>query len=124
VELKESNHSYYCECYESPRMTKYESWNEFKENEKGYDLDYNLPFRFDIKQNEDTKEYYLELHHALQRHGCDQWHAVINNLREEDMAEIEEYLKECKKHLLDLWKEIENKEESECQKRLRKHLKI
>lgn len=111
--LKETNHSYYCECFESPRLTEYESWKDFTEEEGiRYDFDLNLLFRFDLKKQydengEDTEGYELRLHHALQRHGYDQWHAIIHNIKQEDLKEINEFLKDAKYHLMSMWEEIE-----------------
>ena len=112
VELKQTKHSYYCECWESQRTSEYENWEAFKKEGLDYDFDYNLLFRFDIDFHDDPEDehvgtYTLKLHHALQRHGYEQWHAVIHNIKEEDMVEIEEHLKKAKKHLMEMWKEIE-----------------
>lgn len=113
LKLEETNHSYYCECWEAKRTYECKSWEDFKE-EVGldYDFDYNLLFRFDIEQLEDNSgnklnNFTLKLHHALQRHGYEQWHVVIYNIKEDDLAEIEEHLKKAKQHLLEMWKEIE-----------------
>ena len=112
MKLEQTQHSYYCECWESRRTSEYESWKEFKGEGLDYDFDYNLLFRFDIDFHDDPEDehvgtYTLKLHHALQRHGYEQWHAVIHNIKEEDMVEIEEHLKKAKKHLMEMWKEIE-----------------
>lgn len=113
LKIKETKHSYYCECWESKRISEHKSWEDFKE-EVGldYDFDYNLLFRFDIEQLEDNcgkkiNNFTLELHHALQRHGREQWHAIIYNITQSDLEEIEEHLKKAKQHLLEMWKEIE-----------------
>lgn len=113
LNLKSTNHSYYCECWETKTTGEFKSWKEFKE-ECGldYDFDYNLLFRFDLVQMEDDfgnplNNYTLKLHHALQRHGRDIWHAVIYNVQEEDLKEINEHLKKAKKHLLEMWEEID-----------------
>lgn len=112
MELEQTEHSYYCECWESSRTTEYESWSDFKKEGLDYDFDYNLLFRFDIDFHDDPEDEYvgtytLKLHHALQRHGYEQWHAVIHNIKEKDLIEIEEHLKKAKKHLMEMWKEIE-----------------
>lgn len=113
LKLQKTDHSYYCECWETRRTTEYKSWKHFKEDEGlDYDFDYNLLFRFDLDFHDDPEDEYcgtytLKLHHALQRHGIDQWHAVIHNIKEEDIKEIEEHLKKAKKHLMKMWEEIE-----------------
>lgn len=113
MKLEQTQHSYYCECWESQRTSEYGSWKEFKEQEGvDYNFDYNLLFRFDLDFHDDKESkcygtYTLKIHHALQRHGREQWHAVIYNIKEEDMVEIEEYLRKAKKYLMEMWKEIE-----------------
>ena len=113
LKLEPTNHSYYCECWETKRTSEYDNWKQFKEDEGlDYDLDYNLLFRFDIDFADDPEDehygtYTLKLHHALQRHGSEQWHAVIYNITQMDMPEIEQHLKKAKQHLLEMWKEIE-----------------
>ena len=110
LKLEESKHSYYCECWEGAGVSCYKSWKDFVED-GWYDLDYNLLFRFDILPDcdddfKETSTYSLYLHHALQRHGTSQWHVVIHNIQEEDLEEIEEFLRKAKEHLFSMWKEI------------------
>lgn len=117
MELKETKHSYYCECYEGGRRTEYNSWGEFVDEGLDYDFDYNLLFRFDLlphyiyDENTGkeifTEKYTLQLHHALQRHGAEQWHAVIYNIKQQDLKQIDDFLKKAKEHLLDMWIEID-----------------
>lgn len=112
LKLEQTKHSYYCECWESGRTQEFESWKHFKDDVGlNYDFDYNLLFRYDLDFEDDEEDerfgtYTLKLHHALQRHGAEQWHAVIHNITEDDIAEIDNHLKNAKKHLLDLWREI------------------
>lgn len=110
LKLEESKHSYYCECWEGSGVSCYNSWKDFVEDGE-YDMDYNLLFRFDIKpeydeDGEETGDFLLELHHALQRHGTSQWHVVIHNIQEEDLKEIEQFLRKAKEHLFSMWNEI------------------
>ena len=113
LKLEQTKHSYYCECWENERHKEFDSWEEFKEEEGlDYDFDYNLLFRFDLDYEDEPEDehygtYTLKLHHALQRHGSEQWHAVIHNITENDIAEINEHLRNAKRHLLDLWQEID-----------------
>ena len=94
LKLEETNHSYYCECWETKRTLECNSWEEFKEKcGLDYDFDCNLLFRFDLEQKEDDlgnklDSYILKLHHALQRHGRELWHVVIYNITEKDLKEI------------------------------------
>lgn len=112
LKLEQTNHEYYCECWENNRHQEFQSWKEFKA-ELPYDKDYNLLFRFDLNYIDDPEDdyyntYVLQLHHALQRHGSEQWHVVIHNIIEQDLEEINQFLKAAKKDLLILWQEIDN----------------
>lgn len=113
LKLEETNHSYYCECWETKRTMECNSWEEFKEKCRlDYDFDYNLLFRFDLEQEEDDlgnklDSYTLKLHHALQRHGRELWHIVIYNITEKDLKEINEHLQKAKQYLFEMWKEID-----------------
>lgn len=107
LRLEETNHDYFCESGITDNAEIFECWQDFKEDGLDYDFDYNLLFRFDILKDEDMNCYVLELHHALQRRGIEQWHAVIQNIKKEDMPEIENYLRKAKKHLLKMWEEID-----------------
>ena len=98
LKLEETNHRYYCECWETERTMECNSWEEFKE-ECGldYDFDCNLLFRFDLEQKEDNlgnklDSYILKLHHALQRHGRELWHVVIYNITEKDLKYTRELM--------------------------------
>lgn len=111
-----TDHDYYCEVWEGNRTSEYDSWEDFKLHEGlDYDLNYNLMFRYDLdhgldEDGEETNEMVLYLHHALQRHGYEQWHAVIHNISENDLEEINEFLNKCWNHLSKQWKEINNLE--------------
>ena len=112
---KFTDHDYYCEVWESNRTSEYDSWENFKiEEGLNYDLDYNLLFRYDIvhgidEDGEKNDEMVLQLHHALQRHGYEMWHAVIHNIKDEDFDEINQFLEKAWKHLSNQWIEINNK---------------
>lgn len=115
LELKETEHSYYCEPYEvGCNTTYYDSWDEFELSDGKNDFDYNLLFRYDIEKktdedgNEIEGEYKLQLHFALQRHGMKMWHAIIGNITKDDLPSIESYLKDRYDHLKGLWTEIED----------------
>lgn len=93
LKLEETNHKYYCECWETKRTTECNSWEEFKEKcGLDYDFDYNLLFRFDLEQKEDDlgnklDSYILKLHHALQIVEEDNWDTkkYIESEIEQDM---------------------------------------
>lgn len=114
LELKETDHSYYCEAYEvGCNTTYYATWDEFENGDGKNDFDYNLLVRYDInkKTDEDGEEiegeYILQLHFVLQRHGEKLWHAIVENITEEDLPQINSYLKDRYDFLKELWKEIE-----------------
>ena len=96
LKLEETNHSYYCECWETKRTLECNSWEEFKEK---CSLDYDLGNKLD--------SYTLKLHHALQRHGRDLWHVVIYNITEKDLKEINQHLQKAKQYLFEMWQEID-----------------
>lgn len=115
LELKETEHSYYCEPYEvGCNTTYYDTWDEFENGDGHNDFDYNLLVRYDIEKktdedgNEVEGEFKLQLHFVLQRHGMKLWHAIIENITEDDLLNIESYLKERYDHLKGLWQEIED----------------
>ena len=109
-----TDHDYYCEVWEGRRTSEYENWEEFKLLEGlDYDLDYNLLFRYDLvhgydEEGKETDEMILQLHHALQRHGYEQWHAVIHNITDDDLEEINNHLIKAWEHLKKQWIEIES----------------
>lgn len=108
LELKETEHEYYCETWETDCIEEYNCWKDFID-EGEYDPDYNLLFRFDIKELETEdgkKEFALFLHHALQRHGIKLYHAVIHNIQESDLKEVYTFLKDRYNHLNKLWSEF------------------
>jgi hypothetical protein len=118
MELKATNHSYYCEdsnFYKSGTLIVYDKWNDFKENWLQEDLtidnDYNHCFRFDIEQEMDDEdepidEFSLKLYIMHQRKG--QFAPItIKKITEEDMPEIEKYLSNCWNYLKNQWTEFD-----------------
>ena len=106
-------HDYYCESGEGGRTSEYNSWQDFKKQEMDYEFSYNLLFRYDLvhgldEEGEETPEMVLQLHHALQRHGLEQWHAIIHNITKEDLADINSHLQRAWTYLSQLWQEINN----------------
>lgn len=60
LKLEQTNHEYYCECWENNRHQEFQSWKEFKA-ELPYDKDYNLLFRFDFKEvDPELKKNYFD----------------------------------------------------------------
>lgn len=126
MELKATNHHYYSSesnYYvgnangDNQGRCDYETWEEFKEewldDGKSIDDDYNHCFRFDILEKRDdmTDEpiggYSLWLFFILQRKGI--YRPVhIETITEDNMSEIEAFLKDRWEYLKDQWSEINN----------------
>lgn len=120
MELKGTNHNYYCNdgnYFNSNSLQQFETWEEFYEswlNGNGtIDHDYNHCFRFDIKpmfdfENDTEYEdrFSLKLYMMLQRKG-NFIPITIKEIKQEDMPQIESYLKECWSYLKEQWKELD-----------------
>lgn len=105
IELKETNHNYYCESYTSEYLQIYNNWNEFEEKWKIKDLDYSLNYlvRFDLKKDKNT--YYLKLFYIQQRKGIF-IPVIIKNILEKDLISINEYLINSFNYIKEIWKEV------------------
>lgn len=94
----------------------YPSWAEFKAVWAGirdgddistygnYDDTYNFLFRYDINDRGENG-FELELCFLLQRKGIYS-HIFVENIVDEDMPEINEWLKGRKEYLMALWEDI------------------
>ena len=122
MELKATNHSYYCndENYFRETQRKLETWQDFKDDWLGegieIDHDFNHCFRFDIKPlvDSETDEEYgdrfsLYLYIMVQRKGAFV-PVEIKEIKKEDMKEIEEYLSQCWSYLKGQWSEFSKEE--------------
>lgn len=119
MELKATNHNYYCNdanYYSNDALAEFETWEEFKDSwlDAGLtiDHDYNHCFRFDIKNmfNHDTDEEFedrfsLHLYMMLQRKGIF-IPIEIKEIKQEDMKEIEKYLADCWSYMRGQWAEF------------------
>lgn len=114
--LKETNHQYYCDHYDEET---YSSFQEFKEAWVGGELstidnDYNLVFRYDLEKmlDDDTSQwtggYELRMNYMLQRKGK-HVKVIIQNITEEDLKEINPYLKQNYEYLQGIWCEFSSK---------------
>jgi hypothetical protein len=127
LELRETKHSYYCSPNnyyvgnfngENHGRCEYDTWPEFKkewlserEDESRLDDDYNHVFRFDILEKRDSEtdkpigRYSLWLFFILQRKGI--YRPVrVKEITKEDMAEIEQFLKDRWQYLKNQWIEF------------------
>lgn len=114
LELKETEHSYYCNdknYYCANSLITYENFKDFYNEWGKLDIDYNYIFRFDLEEDKDynTKKplgtYTLKLYYMLQRKGN---FVPINiyNVVENDIIQINELLKSHWEYTKDLWKEF------------------
>lgn len=120
LKLKETNHSYYCQegnYYENSKSYEHMSWESFKSYMmigEFHDHDYNHVFRFDIikvnpKKHKTHGKYVLRLFYILQRKAKNLSHSIYN-INENDMDEINLFLKSCWKYLQGQWQEFNHKD--------------
>lgn len=105
-------HEYYCSetnYYSNDCFYKHPSWADAGLDEY-LDMDYNLIFRWDIKEKTDdddngTGEYYMEVFNMQQRKGR---FVIINieTVTEEDVPAILAFLKPRYEHLTKLWEPL------------------
>lgn len=119
MQLQATDHSYYCNesnyyvgnrCGENFGRSEYNTWADFKEgwlysDGVNINIDYNLCFRFDIKQNPEANGYELWLFFMLQRKGIYR-PVLIKHLEEKDMPNVEQFLKMQWEYIQNQWKEI------------------
>lgn len=121
MKLEATNHSYYCsetnyyvDGYRNHGRSDYDTWQDFKEawlfDDGSIDHDYNHCFRFDILETHDeddnpTGEFYMLLFMMLQRKGIFR-PVYIRSITEDDMPEVEKYLKSCWEYMQGQWIEF------------------
>ena len=125
MKLQATEHSYYCsesnhyvgnQHGENFGRCEYDTWADFKEewldsDGMSIDMDYNLCFRFDIKQkhNPDTDEpiedFELWLFFMLQRKGIYR-PAWIKHIEEKDMPGIKGFLEKQRNYIQYQWNEL------------------
>lgn len=128
MKLQATEHSYYCsesnhyvgnQHGENFGRCEYDTWADFQEewldsDGVSIDMDYNLCFRYDIKQrrnldiDEPIAEFELWLFFMLQRKGIYRpvW---IKHIEEKNMPEIEGFLKKQWEYIKYQWNELNNK---------------
>lgn len=118
LELKSTNHSYYCSDTnyyvggrENYGRNDFDTWASFK-NEwicgDELDDDLNHLFRFDIYENtENPGNFCLYLFFLLQRKGIYR-PVYIEHITSEDMPEIEAFLRDRWAYMQHQWKEFSN----------------
>lgn len=125
MKLQATEHSYYCsesnhyvgnQHGENFGRCEYDTWADFQKewldlDGVSIDMDYNLCFRFDIKQkrnpetDEPIDEFELWLFFMLQRKGIYRpvW---IKHIEEKDMPEIKGFLKKQWEYMKYQWNEL------------------
>lgn len=109
-QLKElsDKHSYYCSkesYFDLGFETSYDYWKDFLDEFKELNLDFNLVFRWDCYTYDDNI-FKLSLFLVHQRKGRFV-PITIENVYNSDVEEILEFIGKSKKHLLNLWKGID-----------------
>lgn len=102
-------HDYYCSdsnYYSREAAQKYDTFTEFYEEFHDADIDYNLCFRWDIKEFEESKgKYWMEIFLILQRKGIFM-PVHISRVLEDEVDLILTYLKPHKEKLASLWQPL------------------
>lgn len=114
------DHPYYCSdsnYYSNEASSKWESVADYLDEFEGADIDMNMVFRWDIRQdiNPETDEllggYTAEIFMMHQRKGIFHPH-FIANVEESDIERLKAYLEEHWKYLQDIWFPICDKREA------------
>lgn len=102
------DHDYYAHdsnYYSNEAGGVYDTWKEFYEEFKDADVDLNLVYRWDIKKRDDVESYYMQIVIIGQRKGIyAPWR--IDNVFEEDVPEILEYLRPHLEKLISIWQPL------------------
>ena len=113
-DLKNAHHSYYCNednYYSNDCNFKFETFTDFMEEAGDCDADYNLLFRWDVKNKTDEEgeeikdEYCLYLFWIQQRKG----RFVINEVLNFTQQDVESFIKFVEprfEHLKSLWEPL------------------
>lgn len=103
--------NYFANAYDNePYRFEFDSWEYFLEELGGYDLDYNMLYRWDYvapdpddyDEDEDIPEPALKFCYILQRKGTFMW-ATLNNPDPKDEAAIRAYLQERWDYVRSIW---------------------
>ena len=126
LELKETNHRYYCSDTnyyvggangQNYGLVEFPTWDDFKyewlDNNLSIDHDYNHCFRFDIKKKYDREtdtesdtEFSLHLYFMMQRKG-NFVPVYIESVTEGDMEDVNAYLDQCWTYIKNQWIEFQ-----------------
>ena len=110
-QLAAANHPYYCSesnYYSNDAAMHFDTATDFLDCFEGYDIDLNLCFRWDVRENmndDDTAglgTYYAEVFLMLQRKGIFK-PCSIKSIGEHEVGRFVEYLHKHHEVLLRMW---------------------
>jgi len=110
-QLAAANHPYYCSesnYYSNDAAMHFDTATDFLDCFEGYDIDLNLCFRWDVRENmndDDTAglgTYYAEVFIMLQRKGIFK-PCSIKSIGEHEVGRFVEYLHKHHEVLLRMW---------------------
>lgn len=113
-QLAEANHPYYCSesnYYSNDAAMHFDTATDFLDCFEGYDIDLNLCFRWDVRENmndDDTAgigTYYAEVFLMLQRKGIFK-PCSIRSIGEHEVARFVEYLQKHHETIHRMWSPI------------------
>jgi hypothetical protein len=107
--LWEIDHPYYCaegNYFSNKCFTTYKSWNDYYVENKEWDIDLNLVWRWDASLQENKKFFDLKLYLVLQRKALLR-SEYIYNIPLELEKEVKEYLKPFWNRMKEIWEGIE-----------------
>jgi len=102
-------HDYYSSdsnYYSNDAGLKYSSFSDFYDEFGNADVDLNLVFRWDLRWDEDTDSYWMEIFIIKQRKGiyCP---VFIEEFTSEDIPDFMKYIQEHAQKLKSIWKPIQ-----------------
>lgn len=102
-------HPYYCSdsnYYSNQPRETYGSVTEFLEEYEDADIDMNLCFRWDVRENEETEGYYVNIFIMQQRKGIFK-PITIGSVTEEEAVRLKAYLQRHAAVLAQMWKPLD-----------------
>ena len=105
-----ADHDYYCHTnnyYSNEAAVQWDTWSEFYEEYEDADIDYNLIFRWDIKEKDQPNQYYMEVFIIHQRKGIFA-PQTIEHVNENDFDSIKGLLSKHYDKLMNIWNPFSN----------------
>lgn len=104
-----ADHPYYCSdsnYYSREAYSEYDSIDEFLDDWKDTDMEYNMVFRFDLKMRDDGT-YSFECFFMLQRKGIFR-PTITNNVTKADTEKIVSFLLPRFEYIQKMWEPFTN----------------